>query len=498
MPLPESPTGFATVGNIRTALFCYLYAKRHGGDFVLRIEDTDKTRFVEGAEKYIIDSLKCLGIPPDDGVNADGTAMYRQSEREYRSYVDKLLASGHAYYAFDTPEELDLVRKKAEASKSVFSYNSITRNNMRNSLSLSADDVKIKMDIGLPYVIRFNVPRNREIIFHDLVKGAVKFNTNNMDDKVLFKSDGMVAYHLGNVVDDHLMEITHVIRGDEWVSSTPLHILLYEAFGWDKPEFCHLPLVLGPDGKKLSKRKMKEYGFPVFPLNCSYEDEKGATVDVIGFKDEGYEPDALINFLALLGWNPGGNKEIMTMDEMVSLFELERINNSGAMFDIEKLKSFNAHYLRSREPIELYNTFILPFAPEPCHKGGSVIKIVDIAKERSVFSKNLYPSVSYFFEPVILKDDVVLKNDVEFRAVMDAVSKSDYTNSWDAITIKMDLEAFCEVLGFKLGKVLPDLRLALTGGIPGPDLPTTMEILGRDESLKRIKALLNKTEKVAG
>lgn len=504
--IAPSPTGYATIGNIRTALFCYLYAKRHGGEFILRIEDTDKTRFVDGAEKYIIDSLKWLGISPDDGVNYDGTAKYRQSEREYRSYVDILLASGDAYYAFDTSEDLDIIRKKAEASKSVFSYNSVTRVNMKNSISLSSDEVKSRLESGELYTIRFKTPRNREIIFKDLVKGVVKFNTNNMDDKILFKSDNTVAFHLANVVDDYKMEITHVIRGDEWLSSTPLHILIYEAFGWDKPEFCHLPLVLGPDGKKLSKRKMKEYGFPVFPLSCSYLDDNGKSVHVTGFKDENYEPDALINFLALLGWNPGGNKEFMTMDEMISLFELERINNSGAMFDIEKLKNFNAHYLRSRDSEDLFIDYIFQYVPDSFNGEYGVescIKIANIAKERSIFRTDLYKAVSYFFEPVILKDDVVLKNDAEFRQIMEAMKKgylsaeSSISNNWMADFIKHDIESFCEKFGFKIGKVLLDLRLALTGGIPGPDLPTTMEVLGKDESFKRIENLLEKTKKVA-
>jgi glutamyl-tRNA synthetase len=465
---------------------------------LLRIEDTDQKRFITGAEKYIIDSLTWLGILPDDSINPDGTAKYRQSEREYRSYVEILLKNGNAYYAFDTAEELDAMRKRLEAGGvSNPGYTTITRENMRNSLTLSADEVTKLLESNTPYVIRFNTPRHKEVRFTDSVKGVISFNSNNMDDKILFKSDGLPTYHMANVVDDHLMEITHVIRGDEWLSSTPLHILLYEAFGWDRPEFCHLPLILGPDKKKLSKRHGDKYGFPVFPITWDYVNEDNENVHVTGFKDGNYEPDALINFLALLGWNPGENKEIMTMAEMISMFDLERINNSGAMFDIEKLKNFNAHYLRSRDNGALFVEYIYPSIPINRLKPTDIDKVVEIAKERSVFHTDLYPSVSYFFEPVVLKDDVVLKNPTEFSAVMESVLKSDYSEGWDAVTIKKDLEAFCELFGFKLGKILPDLRTALTGGIPGPDLPTTMSVLGKEESLSRIKNLLNKIEKVA-
>jgi glutamyl-tRNA synthetase len=318
-----SPTGALHIGGVRTALFNYLFAKKHGGEFLLRIEDTDKHRFVAGAEKYIIDSLAWCGISPDDGVNADGTAKYRQSEREYRSYADRLIARGDAYYAFDTKDELDAMRKSLEdAGSSVQGYSFSTRMFMKNSFTLSVEEVKLRIDSGNPYVIRFNTPANTEIKFIDSVKGEVSFNSNSMDDKVLFKSDGLPTYHLANVVDDHLMEITHVIRGDEWLSSAPLHILLYKAFGWDKPEFCHLPLILGPDGKKLSKRHGDKYGFPVFPMTWDYVDEEGKDVHITGFKDENYEPDALLNFLVLLGWNPGNDKEIMAVDEMISLFDI--------------------------------------------------------------------------------------------------------------------------------------------------------------------------------
>ena len=498
--IAPSPTGFATCGNLRTALFNYLFAKKHGGEFVIRIEDTDRTRFVEGSEKYIIDALTWLGMRPDVGIKSDGTAEFRQSEREYRSYAELLISKGHAYYAFDTAEDLERMNAIAKASGAKTGYNSFSRMSMKNSFTMSAEDVKSLLDSGHPHVIRFNVPRNTTVNFTDYVKGAISFDSNNLDDKVLFKSDGMAAYHLANVVDDHLMEITHVIRGDEWVSSTPLHIMLYEAFGWDKPEFCHMPLVLGPDGKKLSKRKMKEYGFTVFPLACNYVDDKGGTVDVLGFKDLGYDADAFINYLALLGWNPGNNKEFMTMDEMISLFTLERVNNSGAIFDIVKLNSFNSHYMRNREHALLWNKYIWPNLTRYDNYNNEMWKdIVDFAKERCVFAKDLYKSVSYFFEPVVLKEDVVLKNPTEFGNVMSSLIElySDDKRGFSATIIKEDLEVICGTLGYKVGKVLPDLRMALTGGIPGPHLPETMEVIGKGESINRISNLLTKI-KVAG
>ena len=506
-----SPTGALHIGGVRTALFNYLFAKKHGGEFFLRIEDTDKHRFVAGAEKYIIDSLAWCGISPDDGVNPDGTAKYRQSEREYFKYVIQLIDSGHAYYAFDTPAELEAMRKEQETSgSSALGYTQKTRMNMKNSFTWSKSAVSTWISSGASYVVRFNTPAGKTIEFTDSVKGKITFSSDNMDDKILFKSDGLPTYHLANVVDDHLMEITHVIRGDEWLSSTPLHIMLYEAFGWDRPDFCHLPLILGPDGKKLSKRHGDKYGFPVFPMTWDYIDEEGKDVHVTGFKDENYEPDALLNFLVLLGWNPGSDKEIMTMDEMISLFDIDRINNSGAMFDIEKLKNFNAHYLRSRDFLYLFENYIEPHAPRDKdifdikHNGvyemSKAEKIENIAKERSVFSKDLYQHVSYFFEPAVLKDDVALKNPNEFSGVIRSFCLYFANNAdanWSIEGINKFLDEECESRGFKVGKILPDLRMALTGGMPGPHLPDTMFILGKEESIKRIKNLLNKTEKVA-
>lgn len=491
-----SPTGALHIGGVRTALFNYLFAKKYKGDFLLRIEDTDRTRFVAGAEKYIIDSLNWLGITPDDGINPDGTAKYRQSEREYKSYIDTLITNGHAYYAFDTSEELDALRDllKASGVKNL-GYNYISRDKMRNSFTLPVSETMRLIDSGAPYVIRFNTPRNRDIKFTDIIKGEMLVNSSELDDKVLFKSDGLPTYHAANVIDDHLMEITHVIRGDEWLPSTPLHILLYEAFGWDAPTFCHLPLILGPDGKKLSKRHGDKYGFPVFPMTWDYTNEEGENVHITGFKDEDYEPDALVNFLALLGWNPGDNKEIMSIEEMISLFDLGRVHNSGAMFDIEKLKNFNAHYVRNRDDEYLFVEHFLPKVPTHSYSEENFERIMVFAKERSVFTRDLYPSVSYFFEPVVLADDVVLKNPDEFTTVLNNLMIHDGEFDWNAVSIKGSLDEICEANGIKIGKVLPDLRMALTGGIPGPHLDETMEILGREESFNRINNLLEKTKK---
>jgi glutamyl-tRNA synthetase len=496
-----SPTGALHIGGVRTALFNYLFAKKNGGDFILRIEDTDKTREVEGAIDYITDSMKWLGFVPDESPEIGGSyGPYKQSERLdlYKFYVQELVDSGHAYLAFDTPEELDAVREKFKASDSTFVYNSNTRENMVNSESIPFTTIQNKLDAKEPYVIRFKTPKNKEIKFNDIVRGWVSFDSNQLDDKILFKSDGYPTYHLANVVDDHLMEISHVIRAEEWLPSTPLHIMLYDAFGWEKPEFCHLPLVNGPDGKKLSKRHAAKYGFPIFPLDWDYVQD-GKDAHASGFKDAGFEPDALLNFLALLGWNPGSELEYMNMDELIGLFDLDRVNKSGANFNIEKLKHFNAHYVRSVDNEELFVKHMFDLTPDntPEYSDLNIIKIVDIAKKRSVFTKDLYPSVSYFFEPVILADDIVMKNPKEFREVMYkfiSSCKSEF-GVYDEISeedIKLKLEEICAELGYKLGKVLPDLRTALTGGIPGPELQTTMAILGMTESVKRILALNEK------
>jgi len=490
-----SPTGALHIGGVRTALFNYLFAKKHGGDFLLRIEDTDRTRTVVGAEKYIIDSFKWLGINFDDGVNPDGTAKYRQTEREYRSYADILVKAGHAYYAFDTSEELDVMKKTLTAAgiKNP-NYNNVTRDRMRNSFTLPADEVEKLLADKVPFVIRFNVPKHVEVKFNDAVKGPISFWSDNMDDKILFKSDGFPTYHLANVVDDHLMEISHVIRGDEWLPSALLHVMLYNAFGWEHPVFCHLPVINGPDGKKLSKRHGDKYGFPVFPMTWDYVNEEGEAVHITGFKDEGYDVNGLINFLSLLGWNPGNNIEFMTREEMISLFDLDRVHNSPAMFDVVKLKNFNAHYMRSNDDLENYRKFIDDGSRAVHYDDAKAVKINIIAKERCEFAKDLYKQVSYFFEPVALPhmDHFKLKHEVEFGLAMSILLRQGQIDApnWTESEIKHMFDVISKTIDKPLSLIRPVLRMALTGGLPGPELSLTMEILGREESMKRIYAVL--------
>ncbi len=345
-----SPTGPLHIGGVRTALYNYLFAHKHGGDFLIRIEDTDQTRFVPGAEEYIIESLKWLGIEASEGIGfGDGKhAPYRQSERKpmYRDFAMQLIASGHAYYAFDTAEELDAMRDRLKASNVDAKYDAITRGTMKNSLTLSEDEVKRRLDNGDTYVVRFKLPRKEEVKFEDEIRGWVSFNTNQMDDKVLYKSDGMPTYHLANVVDDYLMQISHVIRGEEWLPSAPLHVLLYRAFGWENvmPKFAHLPLLLKPEGNgKLSKRDGDRLGFPVFPLNWIDPNTQELSS---GYREAGYLPEAVVNLLAFLGWNPGTQQELFTLEELVQAFSLDRVSKSGAKFDQNKAKWFNQQYVR--------------------------------------------------------------------------------------------------------------------------------------------------------
>ncbi|HNO72051.1 MAG TPA: glutamate--tRNA ligase, partial [Bacteroidia bacterium] len=352
-----SPTGPLHMGGVRTALYNYLFAKKHGGDFILRIEDTDQTRFVPGAEQYIVEALKWCGIQPNEGIGfGDGNYKpYRQSERKsmYRQYAEQLVKNGHAYYAFDTTEELEEARTRIEKAGGSFSYNAISRQNLKNSISLSEDEVKKKLDAHEHYVIRIKIPRNEEVRLQDIIRGWVVVNSSQMDDKVLFKSDGMPTYHLANVVDDYLMKITHVIRGEEWLPSAPLHVLLYRYLGWEDamPQFAHLPLLLRPDGNgKLSKRDGDRLGFPVFPLNWIDPVTKEQSS---GYREKGYFPDAFINMLALLGWHASGNKELFSLDELVQEFSLERVSKHGAKFDPEKTKWFNQQYLRNKSDEEL-------------------------------------------------------------------------------------------------------------------------------------------------
>ncbi len=494
-----SPTGPLHMGGVRTALFNYLFARKHGGDFLLRIEDTDQNRYVPGAEDYIIESLKWCGLVPDEGVGFGGDlGPYRQSERKaiYKQYADQLIASGDAYYAFDTPEELDQLRKTAEENQRVFSYDQHTRNGLKNSLTLSPEEVKQRLESGDPYVIRFRMPENTNVTEEDLIRGSVTFNTAQLDDKVLFKSDGMPTYHLANVVDDHLMLITHVIRGEEWLSSMPLHILLYRALGWEdtRPRFAHLPLILKPTGKgKLSKRDGDKMGFPVFPL--LWKDPESGEYSR-GYREDGYFPEAFVNLLALLGWNAGNDQEFFTMQELIDSFDLSRVVKSGARFDPEKAKWFNRHYLQQKSDAELASLF-MPILNEK-GVGADVTKveaIVALIKDRCEFVSELWDQGNFFFVAPKSYDEKTIqkkwKPDTNEKLQEIAAFLGTLTD-WKAEVIKEKFSAFMEAKEWSFGVVMVPIRLALVGASSGPDLFAILELVGQAESINRIKTAVAK------
>jgi glutamyl-tRNA synthetase len=489
-----SPTGALHIGGVRTALYNFLLARKHQGTMILRIEDTDQTRYVAGAEEYIIESLKWAGITIDEGVGVGGPhAPYRQSERKeiYKKYAQQLIDQGHAYYAFDTEEELDAMRERLKAAgASVLQYNSITRLQMKNSLTLSAEEVTTKLAAGEPYVIRLKVPSKEEVRLHDLIRGWVMVHSSQIDDKVLMKSDGMPTYHLANVVDDYLMKISHVIRGEEWLPSAPLHVLLYKFLGWEKemPQFAHLPLLLKPSGDgKLSKRDADQMGFPIFPLNWT-DPETGELAK--GYKESGYLPDALINFLAFLGWNPGTTQEIFSMTELIEAFSIERIGKAGAKFDIQKAQWFNQQYLKAKTNQQLAGYLLSALAAEniscPTEKAE---KIVGIMKERVTFPHEFWTHGKFFFEaPAQFDEQVAAKkwNDDAVRVLTEFQKEITNIPSLTAETAKNTLEAVTAKLNVKTGQILQALRMSITGGASGPDLMITLEILGSEEVVKRI------------
>ncbi|HYF69153.1 MAG TPA: glutamate--tRNA ligase [Ohtaekwangia sp.] len=489
-----SPTGALHIGGIRTALYNYLLARKHKGTMILRIEDTDQTRYVPGAEEYILKSLAWVGIKIDEGVGAGGPhAPYRQSERKgiYHEYAQKLIAEGNAYYAFDTEQELDEMRERLKAAGvDIQQYNSITRMQMRNSLTLSAEEVKSLLDSGTPYVIRLKVPRKEEIRLNDLIRGWVMVHSSQIDDKVLMKSDGMPTYHLANVVDDYLMKISHVIRGEEWLPSAPLHVLLYKYLGWEKemPQFAHLPLLLKPDGNgKLSKRDADKQGFPIFPL--TWKDPQSGE-DAIGYKEAGYLPEALINFLAFLGWNPGTEQEIFSMEQLIESFSLERINKAGARFDIQKAQWYNQHYLRTKSDDELANYLLDSLNAEnvTCSR-DKALRIVTLMRERVTFPKDFWTQGKFlFFSPTSFDETVVNKkwNEDVVKVLMAYKTALLNDADFDATKAKSNLEEVTASLGISTGKILQALRVALTGAGGGPDLMMIMEIIGRDETVMRI------------
>lgn len=496
-----SPTGALHIGGVRTALYNYLFAKKHGGKMLLRIEDTDQTRFVAGAEEYIFNALKWVGIKIDEGVQEGGAfAPYRQSERKpmYKQYAEKLVSDGNAYYAFDTPEELDIMREELKAAKVVNpQYNAITRVRMKNSLTLPEDEVKKKLAAGEPYVIRLKVPRKDEIRLNDLVRGWVMWHSSTLDDKVLMKSDGMPTYHLANVVDDYLMNISHVIRGEEWLPSAPTHILIYRYLGWEAqmPQFAHLPLLLKPDGNgKLSKRDAEKHGFPIFP--AEWKDPFTNEI-ASGFKNDGYLPEALVNFLAFLGWNPGTQQEIFSMQELIEAFSIERIGKSGTKFDINKAKWYNQQYLKNRSNQELAKYLLIDLSKEQieCSLDKASI-IVNQLKERIVFPQDFWNEGKYFFIAPEQYDEQVIASKWNSEAsnlineFKDLLLSS--PNNLSSEEVKNLLNSALEKNGLKIGKILQALRVCITGVASGPDLMNIIEIIGTQETASRLSKALNK------
>ena len=507
-----SPTGALHIGGVRTALYNYLFARQHGGDMLLRIEDTDSTRFVPGAEQYIIEALDWLGIEIDEGICLDAPngkgdhGPYRQSERReiYHQYVDQLLKSGHAYIAFDTPAELEA--KRAEIAN--FQYDARTRLQMRNSLSMSAAEVSECIEKGEKYVVRFKVEPNEDVHVHDLIRGEVVINSNILDDKVLYKSaDDLPTYHMANIVDDHLMEISHVIRGEEWLPSAPLHVLLYRALGWEDtmPAFAHLPLLLKPDGNgKLSKRDGDRLGFPVFPLE--FHNEKDGTVSS-GYRESGYLPEAVINFLALLGWHGTGDQEMYTMDELIAQFSLDRVSKAGAKFDYEKGKWFNHQYLQFRTNEELAQMFLPTLQAKGIENVDleMVAKVIGLTKERVNFVPELWEQTNFFFVAPTEYDEKSLKKRwkedsprhmEELLSVLENVSETDWHTTyettddngntitrWHLDDVVMPWIAEKE---YGVGIVMNAFRICLVGAARGPHIWNITDVLGKEETLKRV------------
>ncbi|MCK9480816.1 MAG: glutamate--tRNA ligase [Bacteroidia bacterium] len=488
-----SPTGALHIGGVRTALFNFLFAKKHNGVNILRIEDTDQTRFVPGAEKYIVESLEWLGISFDEGVHIGGEyGPYRQSDRKpmYRAYVDQLIESGNAYYAFDTPEELEEMRQRLKDSGMSPQYDATSRMSMKNSLTLSADEVKQRIAAGEPYVVRVKLPRKEEVRFNDLIRGWVSFNTAQLDDKVLMKNDGMPTYHMANIVDDHTMKITHVIRGEEWLSSAPLHVLLYKFLGWKEtmPQFAHLPLILKPEGNgKLSKRDGDRLGFPVFPLE--WKDPITEEVSS-GYRENGYEPQAVINFLALLGWHPSDNQEIFSIDELIHAFSLERISKNGAKFDIDKAKWFNHQYLMQRSNENIAEALLPILQSKGIQTNLEYLtKVVSLTKEKVTFWKDIANISEYFFKAPTQFDSKVIEKKWKspipenLKLFTETIQN---TSEFKAQQIESNFHSFAERNDLNPGSMLQPLRVAVSGQAGGPPLFEMLELLGKDTVINRL------------
>ncbi|MEZ4721425.1 MAG: glutamate--tRNA ligase [Flavobacteriales bacterium] len=493
-----SPTGPLHMGGVRTALFNYLFAKQQGGDFLLRIEDTDQGRFVPGAEDYIRESLAWVGMEAvEDPWKGGPFGPYRQSERKpmYRQYADQLIETGHAYYAFDTTEELEEMRERLKRAKVPNpQYNAAVRMTMKNSLTLSADEVKARLDAGEPYTIRVKVPRNEELRFNDIIRGWVQVNTNSLDDKVVFKSDGMPTYHLANIVDDHLMQITHVIRGEEWLPSAPLHVLLYRFLGWEesRPQFAHLPLILRPDGNgKLSKRDGDRLGFPVFPLEW-IDPETGEKSS--SYRENGYYPEAFINMLAFLGWNPGTEQELFNMDELIQAFSLQRVGKSGSKFDADKTRWYNQQYLRVQPTEQLANQ-LRPLLEK---EGLSIPEnklpgFINLMKERATFAGDMLEG-RYLLEPPASYDEKLIEKKWNDKApgIVTKLITDFEGKEFDPQVLQQSFNMFLESNGLGMGAVMPLLRLLMTGVGAGPGVFDVMAFLGKEESLERMRIGLQK------
>lgn len=484
-----SPTGPLHIGGVRTALFNYLFAKKNNGVFYVRIEDTDQNRFVPGAEEYIFEALKWLGIQPDEtiGVN-EKFGPYRQSDRKhlYKQYALDLIHKGFAYYAFDAAEELDALRKDAEANGNTFIYNHSVRQDLKTSLNMTNDEIEARLYNNDPYVIRFKMPFDEKLTLKDMIRGEVTFDTALLDDKVLYKSDGMPTYHLANIVDDHLQETSHVIRGEEWLPSLPLHYLLYRSFGWDAPEFAHLPLILKPVGNgKLSKRDGDKLGFPVFPLD--WKSETGETS--MGYREQGFFPEAVVNFLALLGWNDGTEKELFTLEELIESFDLARVNKSGAKFDPEKNKWFNHQFLVKKENSELAVYLQSVLNEKGITADNSVVeKVAGLVKDRANLTTDLYSLADFFFVAPEKYDEKASKNWKEDTSglMQQVISVIENVKIFEAKEIESTIKNWIQENELGMGKIMQPLRIAMVGEMKGPDLFEIIAVLGKDETIQRL------------
>lgn len=483
-----SPTGPLHIGGVRTALYNYLFAKKYNGVNILRIEDTDRSRYVPSAEKYIVDSLTWLGIEFDEGPHVGGPyGPYRQSERKdiYNKYYKELINNGKAYYAFDTEEDMNKLRD----SNPHFSYDINTRKEMINSLTLQPEEVEKMLSERNDWVVRIKFEPDEIIVVNDLIRGKITVNTNTLDDKVIYKAkDGLPTYHLANIIDDHFMKITHVIRGEEWIPSAPLHVYLYQCFGWDSPQFAHLPLILNPDGQgKLSKRHGDKYGFPVFPMDWTVPENGNK---IMGYKEQGYTPNAVVNLLAFLGWNPGTDKEIYTMDDLIRDFSLNRVQKAGARFNIEKAKWFNSQHLKNMKDEDLVDDFTLVLKEKGIELPyDKVLQLIKIGKGKSNFVTEIYDNIKYFFEKPEITD---LKT---FRKKWDENSSTLMVNlgnlyeqlqNWDKNNIKIVFEQFVNDNGLNFGNVMPPLRLVITGVGFGSDIFEMMELIGKEQCVERL------------